>query len=375
MGQYTNQDCLTEIEKISTVKANIKSSIENKGVTVASDTKFADYPSLIDSITASPSTMELEITENGKYYAFEYSVDGFSHVNVNVSGGGSANLGPCYAFTNGTYLAGDQSLDGFNEVYVNVQAEGPNASNISDMNYSESISDNSANVFPYTMPSLTQLTHSLTITSGASISSMYSNLENLQSLNLNLHLEDNSINNSGLINLSSLTYAGIAVYAGTASQFNKNFLNYLVSSYCSNLQTLSIYMYDMDSSYVDSTYGLTLPSFKTGYSSLTSVNVPLRWTKSWTPNNANITEISSTDNYINGSVSVKNCPNLTSNAIGNLLAAASRSTTSEFSWTRTLTFNHTVMDDSEGTLASWKTQAEANGFTITGLTINPFQEG
>ena len=69
MGQYTNQDCLTEIEKISTVKANIRNAIIEKGVEVPADTVFADYSEKIADISGSKPEENLTqtITENGHH--------------------------------------------------------------------------------------------------------------------------------------------------------------------------------------------------------------------------------------------------------------------------------------------------------------------
>ena len=51
MGQYTNQDCLTELEKVALVKADIRNAIRAKGVEVPADTVFADYSVKIGDIS------------------------------------------------------------------------------------------------------------------------------------------------------------------------------------------------------------------------------------------------------------------------------------------------------------------------------------
>lgn len=59
----------TEITRLQNAKASIKTSIENKGVTVPSATKLDGYSTLIDSIpTGSQVTVEsLTVTQNGTY--------------------------------------------------------------------------------------------------------------------------------------------------------------------------------------------------------------------------------------------------------------------------------------------------------------------
>jgi len=77
----------TEITRLQNAKASIKTSIENKGVTVPSTTKLDGYPALIDSIpTGSQITVEpLSVTQNGTY---QETGKAYSPVTVNVQGGG-----------------------------------------------------------------------------------------------------------------------------------------------------------------------------------------------------------------------------------------------------------------------------------------------
>ena len=85
----------SEITRLQTAKANIKTSIENKGVTVPSATKLDGYPTLIDSIPSGGSAViePLSVTANGTYTA-PTGVDGYSPVSVNVSGGGGGSVSP-----------------------------------------------------------------------------------------------------------------------------------------------------------------------------------------------------------------------------------------------------------------------------------------
>ena len=77
----------TEIARLQNAKASIKTSIENKGVTVPSSTKLDGYSALIDTIhTGSQVTVEsLTVTQNGTY---QESGKAYSPVTVNVQGGG-----------------------------------------------------------------------------------------------------------------------------------------------------------------------------------------------------------------------------------------------------------------------------------------------
>lgn len=73
----------TEITRLQNAKASIKTSIENKGVTVPSATKLDGYSALIDTIqTGSQVTVEsLSVTQNGTY---QESGKAYSPVIVNV---------------------------------------------------------------------------------------------------------------------------------------------------------------------------------------------------------------------------------------------------------------------------------------------------
>ena len=77
----------TEITRLQTAKSNLKTSIENKGVTVPSATLIDGYASLVDQISGggSPNIQALSVTTNGTYTATD-DVDGYSPVTVSVSG-------------------------------------------------------------------------------------------------------------------------------------------------------------------------------------------------------------------------------------------------------------------------------------------------
>lgn len=63
------------------------------------------------------------ITQNGTYPALTDSLDGFSSVDVNVSGGGSTLITKTIT-QNGTYDAQDDNADGYSSVTVNVSGGG-----------------------------------------------------------------------------------------------------------------------------------------------------------------------------------------------------------------------------------------------------------
>lgn len=80
-----------QISRLQNAKANIKTSIENKGVTVPNDTKLDGYPALIDSIEAgggsgethtNPDFYELR-TQNG--INFDHLFRSYSGPNIDVS--------------------------------------------------------------------------------------------------------------------------------------------------------------------------------------------------------------------------------------------------------------------------------------------------
>ena len=85
----------SEITRLTQAKADIKTAIENKGVTVPTNAKLDDYPELIDDIeqgsTPNLQTKSVSITENGTTTVEpDPGYDGLSEVgvSVNVQGGG-----------------------------------------------------------------------------------------------------------------------------------------------------------------------------------------------------------------------------------------------------------------------------------------------
>ena len=72
----------SEIARLQTAKANIKTSIENKGVTVGDGT-IDTYASKIDEISTSSAVVGTKsITSNGTYKAVDDNLDGYSEVEV-----------------------------------------------------------------------------------------------------------------------------------------------------------------------------------------------------------------------------------------------------------------------------------------------------
>ena len=87
----------SEITRLTQAKADIKTAIENKGVTVPTNAKLDDYPELIDDIeqgsTPNLQTKSVSITENGTTTVEpDPGYDGLSEVgvSVNVQGGGGS---------------------------------------------------------------------------------------------------------------------------------------------------------------------------------------------------------------------------------------------------------------------------------------------
>lgn len=84
---------IDNLNQIASIKSDIKSAIENKGVDMTG-LSFADYPTAISQITGGggASLGEITIDTNGKYYAVDYGYDGFSYVKVYVSGYTERNI-------------------------------------------------------------------------------------------------------------------------------------------------------------------------------------------------------------------------------------------------------------------------------------------
>lgn len=83
----------SSLQRIVQAKADIKSAIEAKGVTVGNNVSIADYDDYIAQITGggSATLTTKTITSNGTYYASSDNADGYSSVTVNVSGGGGSS--------------------------------------------------------------------------------------------------------------------------------------------------------------------------------------------------------------------------------------------------------------------------------------------
>lgn len=80
----------TQITRLQNAKTNIKTAIENKGVSVSDSTKLDGYAELINNIEDGASVEPLSVTANGTYTAPEGTA--YSPVSVNVpSGGGASN--------------------------------------------------------------------------------------------------------------------------------------------------------------------------------------------------------------------------------------------------------------------------------------------
>lgn len=106
---------IENLYSISSIKADIKSAIEAKGVDMTG-MSFADFPGAVSQIQTGGLTETLSVSSNGTYYPSP-GVDGFSEVSVNVF----PSLGYDYVFSsNGFYKPEDYGYDGFAKIGVNV---------------------------------------------------------------------------------------------------------------------------------------------------------------------------------------------------------------------------------------------------------------
>lgn len=72
----------SEITRLTTAKASLKTAIESKGVTVPVDSTLDDYADLVDSISGESDLRPLNVSENGQYSPDGF--DGYSNVSVNI---------------------------------------------------------------------------------------------------------------------------------------------------------------------------------------------------------------------------------------------------------------------------------------------------
>lgn len=106
----------SEITRLQNAKASIKTSIENKGVTVPSATKLDGYSTLIDSIqTGITPTGTISITSNGTVDVTNYASAEVDVPTVDLSWLGSATPTPnvrnlFYDLANGTVEHGEFTL-------------------------------------------------------------------------------------------------------------------------------------------------------------------------------------------------------------------------------------------------------------------------
>ena len=75
----------SEISRLQSAKASIKTSIQGKGVTVPSSATLDDFSDYIDAISTGGATLITKtITANGTYSATSDNADGYSQVTVSV---------------------------------------------------------------------------------------------------------------------------------------------------------------------------------------------------------------------------------------------------------------------------------------------------
>ena len=105
------------LNSIYSIKNDIKSALENKGVDMTSYS-FPDYPSVISDLSGGGGNLsELWVGENGTYYP-DQGYDGFNKVEVIVKG----NMVDIVFTENGTYDPFKEGYDGWAVVTVSVSA-------------------------------------------------------------------------------------------------------------------------------------------------------------------------------------------------------------------------------------------------------------
>lgn len=116
MGEQVSGDITEQLVYINNIKKMIRKILIAKQVDVDTDTKFSEYPDLINRIpvTAAIEVEPLDVTENGEYklnpgYAY-------NPVTVDVK----PNVGQKQISSTGTFKAKDDGLDGYSEVTISV---------------------------------------------------------------------------------------------------------------------------------------------------------------------------------------------------------------------------------------------------------------
>ena len=115
----------SEISRLQSAKASIKTSIENKGVSVPSSAKLDGYSSYIDAISSGSATLITKtITANGTYNASSDNADGYSQVTASVpntytatisgTSGGPSDPTQAYVIFNGVTYDTDGGTFTFN---------------------------------------------------------------------------------------------------------------------------------------------------------------------------------------------------------------------------------------------------------------------
>lgn len=108
---------LENLYSISSIKSDIKSALEAKGVDMT-NYSFPDYPSVISSLSTGGNYGQIGIVDNGTYYPSVYGVDAFDEVVVSVPSPQFVTE-TLSVSVNGTYTPG-QGVDGYSQVVVDV---------------------------------------------------------------------------------------------------------------------------------------------------------------------------------------------------------------------------------------------------------------
>lgn len=241
----------SDLNSIYSIKQEIKSAIESKGVDMT-NVSFPDYPAAIASISTAFVTETLSVTANGTYYPSE-GVDGFSEVSVDVPAPSPVTQ-PLNVSVNGTYYPG-LGYDGFSEVSVDVPQsvtgwteKDVTEGNMIIVNLNNSASFVASSAFqgnPYL-----QGVQTVTLPSCSIVNKLaFANCSNLSSVSLSIcqTIDEWAFSGTGIVTVDfpSLTTLAGSVFMNCKSLTYVSLpliehINYNTFSNCNNLSTVTL---------------------------------------------------------------------------------------------------------------------------------------